>query len=197
MKVAIAIISAAITLFGAADTNAVAAARAKLDAARAEYRAACLAAGITNTARRASRRTATPSVSAVGSSSKILTKKQRNFFENRRIAVSRDIESIPGSVITTWWRNGRPDTENTVVTNVLRRIVGHKQCNPLHDLAERMSARAEATSARLDLIRSVLEDKRTEYAEKKDKAALATTKAIYQAMIDTIDRLLLKIDVVE
>ena len=38
-------------------------------------------------------------------------------------------------------------------------------------------------------VTAALDEKRAEYVEKRDKAALPTTKALYQAFIDAIDRI--------
>ena len=139
----------------------------------AQYNEACLKAGITNSRPK-----------AASSSATIFTKSQRRFFENRRYCVSRDTATIPGSVITTWYRNGKLDTKApAVVTNVLRAVQGAAQANPLQEriaeLLERATS-AEARAARLDRLRSWL-------IEQRDKAVLPTTKAVYQAIIDRID----------
>lgn len=175
-----------------ADTNELERARAAYMAARRAYMAAREAAGLTNAPRK------------VSSSATILTKSQRKFFENRRICVSRDTTTIPGSVITTWYRNGKPDTlAPAVVTNLLQKIAGSVQSNPLQELAERMRQRAEQwqlvakelevvatnNAMRVDRVAHALDERRAEYVDKRDKAALPTTKAIYQAFIDVIDRL--------
>ena len=49
----------------------------------------------------------------------------------------------------------------------------------------------EATNnaARVERVTAALDEKRAEYVEKRDKSALPTTKAIYQAFIDAIDRI--------
>ena len=138
-----------------------------------EYDEACLKAGITNSRPK-----------AASSSATIFTKSQRRFFENRRYCVSRDTATIPGSVITTWYRNGKLDTKApAVVTNVLRAVQGAAQANPwqgrIAELLERATS-AEARAARLDRLRSWL-------IEQRDKAVLPTTKAVYQAIIDRID----------
>ena len=39
-----------------------------------------------------------------------LTPAQKSFLKNRRICVNRDTTTLPGYVITTWHRNGKPDT---------------------------------------------------------------------------------------
>lgn len=172
MKKSISILFCAVVFAVCADTNALERTKATYLEARRAYMAAREAAGLTNTPRK------------VSSNATILTKSQRRFFENRRICVSRDTKTIPGSVITTWWRNGKPDTlAPAVVTNVLRQIQGAAQNNPLQgriaELLERATS-AEARAARLDRLRDWL-------AEQRDKALLPTTKAIYQAIIDKLD----------
>ena len=132
----------------------------------------------------------------------VLTKAQRSYFQNRRICVGRDTETLPGYVITTWHRNGKPDTKAlAVVTNRLQRIVGAEQKNPIQALAEQYRAAADqwretATNATARLVRvtAALDERRAEYVQKRDAATLPTTKAIYQAFIDAIDRIKEKLD---
>lgn len=181
MKRAIAIFAAVAAFAASADTNELERLRAEYVAARSAYMAARRAAGLTNAApRRVS-----------GSTRTVFTKSQKRFFENRRICVARDTTTIPGSVITTWYRNGRPDTlAPAVVTNVLHSISGAMQDNPLQTRIEELRAQyqeaieratsAEARAARLDALRAWL-------VEQREKAVLPTTKAIYQAIIDRID----------
>lgn len=173
MKRAVAIILLSLApIMAMADTNDLERARqAYLDARRA-YMEARKAAGLTNSVRRTVKTATT------------FTKKQSQFFKNRRICVGRDTETIPGSVITTWYREGKPDTVGpAVVTNVLHSIQGEIQNNPLQvriaELLERATS-AEARAARLDKLRTWL-------VEQRDKAVLPTTKALYQAIIDKID----------
>lgn len=182
MKKRIIVIFAALAAFATfADTNDLERLRAECIAARKAYIAARKAAGVTNAAPRA-----TPQNTRT-----VFDKAQRRFFENRRICVSRDTTSVPGSVITTWYRNGAPDTKGpAVVTNVLHNIAGAVQDNPLQGRIAELTAQyqtaieratsAEARAARLDALRSWL-------VEQRDKAVLPTTKAIYQAIIDKID----------
>lgn len=162
-----------------ADTNELERLRAEFVAARRAYMDARKAAGLTNAAPR------------VRSTATTFTKAQSTFFRNRRICVSRDTSTIPGSVITTWYRGGKPDTRGpAVVTNVLHQIQGAVQNNPLQGRIAELTAQyaeaveratsAEARAARLDALRSWL-------VELRDKAILSTTKAIYQAIIDKID----------
>ena len=164
-------------------TNALAQARLAYLEARKAYIAARRAAGITNSVRRVAKGTTTTATT--------FTKAQKKFFENRRICVSRDTTTIPGSVITTWFRNGKLDTQApAIVTNVLHDIQGAVQENPLQGRIEELQGRvaelveratsAEARAARLNVLKTWLE-------EQRDKAVLPTTKAIYQAIIDKID----------
>ena len=133
-----------------------------------------------------------------------LTPAQKSYFDNRRIAVSRDTTTIPGAVITTWYRNGKPDTKApAVVTNYLHKIIGAEQKNPIQELAERMRERAEEwqaaaeawrtsatnNAARVERVTAALDEKRAEYVQKRDAAVLPSSKAIYQAFIDAIDRI--------
>lgn len=162
-----------------ADTNELERLRAEYVAARKAYMDARRAAGLTNAAPR------------VRSSATTFTKKQQLFFRNRRICVSRDTSTIPGSVITTWYRNGRPDTlAPAVVTNILHGIAGRVQSNPLQDRIAALNGRvtelleratsAEARAERLDRLRDWL-------VEQRDKSPLQTVKAIYQAILNKLD----------
>ena len=181
MKRALAILAALAAFSAFADTNELERLRAEFVAARKAYMDARKAAGLTNAVRRAH----------VRSTATTFTKAQSTFFRNRRICVSRDTSTIPGSVITTWYRNGKPDNKApAVVTNVLHSISGAMQDNPLQGRIAELTAQyaeaieratsAEARAARLDALRSWL-------VELRDKAILSTTKAIYQAIIDKID----------
>lgn len=136
------------------------------------------------------------------SAAEVLTKSQRSYFQNRRICVGRDTETLPGYIITTWHRNGKPDTKApAVVTNRIRRIVGAEQKNPIQELAERMRQQAEQwrteatnATARIERATAALDERRAEYVQKRDAATLPTTKALYQAFIDAIDRIKEKLD---
>jgi hypothetical protein len=172
MKKLLAIMLLVAPLAVLAETNTLEQARAAYIEARRIYMEARMAAGLTNAVRQTS------------ASGTIFTKSQKKFFENRRICISRDTTTIPGSVITTWYRNGKPDTQGpAVVTNVLHRITGTIQDNPLQSriaaLIERATS-AEARAARLNRLKDWL-------AEQRDKALLPTTKAIYQAILDRME----------
>ena len=127
---------------------------------------------------------------ALTTSAEALTKAQQSYFQNRRICVGRDTTTLPGYVITTWHRNGKPDTKApAVVTNALKNVVGAEQMNPLQKLAERWRETATNATARIERANAALDERRAEYVQKRDAAAFPTTKAIYQAFIDVIDRL--------
>lgn len=180
-RMLLAILALAACAAKAADTNELERLRAEYIAARTAYMAARKAAGLTNAAPRVS----------VPTTRTVFNKSQKRFFENRRICVSRDTTSVPGSVITTWYRNGKPDTlAPVVVTNVLHNIAGAVQNNPLQGrIAELMeqyqsaiqrATSAEARAARADALKTWLE-------EQRDKSPLQTTKKIYQAIIDRLE----------
>ena len=134
---------------------------------------------------------------ATSASAAVLTKSQVDYFKNRRICVKRDTTTMPGYVITHWHRNGKPDTKGpAVITNRIQKIVGSEQKNHIQDLAERMKHSAEAwrtsatnNAARVERVTAALDDIRAESVEKRDAAVMPSTKAIYQAFIDAIDRL--------
>lgn len=183
MKKRIIVIFAVLSAFAAsADTNDLERARAAYLEARRVYMEARKAAGLTNAA---------PRRVATGTTATVFTKSQKQFFRNRRVCVSRDTTTIPGSVITTWYRDGKPDTKaSAVVTNVLHNIAGTIQNNPLQGRIAELTAQyraaieratsAEARAARLDALKTWLE-------EQRDKSPLQTVKAIYQAIIDKLD----------
>ena len=181
-RLLLAILALAACAAKAADTNELERLSTEYIAARTAYMAARKAAGLTNAA---------PRKVATSTTATTFTKSQKRFFENRRYCVSRDTTSVPGSVITTWYRNGRPDTlAPAVVTNVLHSISGAVQNNPLQARIAELDAQwraaieratsAEARAARLDALKAWL-------IEQRDKAVLATTKAIYQAIIDRLE----------
>ncbi len=191
-------LSAAFAAF-AADTNELERLHAEFLAARKAYMDARKAAGLTTPApRRAAlpRRVFVP-VDGLAPTS-VLTKEQKSYFRNKRICIKRDTETIPGSVITYWHRNGKPDTlAPAVVTNVLKQITGREQRNPIQEAAERIrqqaeewmsrATSAEARAARAEARAEALDKLRDWLVEQRDKALLPTTKAIYQAIIDRID----------
>ena len=134
MRELLAILLCAVAFAASADTNDLERAKAAYLEARRAYMEARKAAGLTNAA---------PRKVATSKTATVLTKSQKRFFENRRICVGRDTTTIPGSVITTWYRNGRPDTKGpAVVTNVLHSITGTVQNNPLQGRIAELARRA-------------------------------------------------------
>ena len=189
MRKTAAIIAAA-ALAITANALTVEEARANLDAARAAYTNALHEAGITNTPRRTARARARKAAQTATARNSVLTRRQQSFFENRRICTRRDAETLPGFVISYWERNGKPDTIGpAVVTNAVQQFVGVAQHNPLQELAERFRAAATNAQARVERVSAALDEKRAEYEQKRNAATLPTTKAIYQAFIDAIDRI--------
>ncbi len=189
MRKTAAIIAAA-ALAITANALTVEEARANLDAARAAYTNALHEAGITNTPRRTARARARKAAQTATARNSVLTRRQQSFFENRRICTRRDAETLPGFVISYWERNGKPDTIGpAVVTNAVKQFVGIAQHNPLQELAERFRAAATNAQARVERVTAALDERRAEYVTKRDAAALPTTKALYQAFIDAIDRI--------
>lgn len=141
-----------------------------------------------------------------------LPKEWKDFVNNRRVCVKRDTTTLAGHVITYWERNGKPDwILPAVVTNEVKVISGKRQNNPLQtrleqaqsqiaevraSLTEKIqaaenaktalqqslataTARADAAEARHERLMNWLEGQR-------DAAKLATTKAIWQSVIDKI-----------
>lgn len=194
MRKTAAIIAAA-ALAITANALTVDEARANLDAARAAYTNALHEAGITNTPRRTARARARKAAQTATARNSVLTRRQQSFFENRRICTRRDAETLPGFVISYWERNGKPDTIGpAVVTNAVQQFVGIEQHNPLQELAERFRAAATNAQARVERVTAALDERRAEYVTKRDAAALPSTKLIYQAFIDAIDRIKERLD---
>ena len=194
MRKTAAIIAAA-ALAITANALTVEEARANLDAARIAYTNALHEAGITNTPRRTARARARKAAQTATARNSVLTRRQQSFFENRRICTRRDAETLPGFVISYWERNGKPDTIGpAVVTNAVQQFVGVAQHNPLHELAERWRVAATNAQARVERVSAALDEKRAEYEQKRNAATLPTTKAIYQAFMDAIDRIKERLD---
>ena len=112
-----------------------------------------------------------------------LTKAQQSYFQNRRICVGRDTTTLPGYVITTWHRNGKPDTKApAVVTNRLQKIVGREQTNPLQaDAKTTRDIRKAAKRAQknIDKILKTIE-------QAKKKASDEDEVALYNLLISIL-----------
>lgn len=58
-----------------------------------------------------------------------------------------------------------------------------------------VSERVTKIEARMERVSAAMDEKRAEYEQKRDAATLPTTKAIYQAFIDAVDRIKEKLNV--
>ena len=142
----------------------------------------------------------------------VLPKEWKAYSEGRRICVKRDTQTLKGYVITYWERNGKPDwILPAVITNEVKVISGKRQNNPLQNLYEELKTRHETDKSRLEgevsELRTLhnkiteelnIEKTRAEKAEaryermivwlteQRDSAKLATSKAIWQSVIDRI-----------
>ena len=112
-----------------------------------------------------------------------LTPSQRSYFKNRRICVGRDTETLPGYVITTWHRDGKPDTKApAVVTNRLQKIVGAEQKNPIQSDAKAtqdIRKAAKRAQKNLDKVLKTLE-------QAKKKAASDDEADLYEHLINLL-----------
>ena len=112
-----------------------------------------------------------------------LTQAQQSYFRNRRICVNRDTTTLPGYVITTWHRNGRPDTKApAVVTNRLQKIVGKEQSNPLQADAKttrEIRKAAKRAQKNIDKILKTIE-------QAKKKASDEDEVALYDLLIEML-----------
>jgi len=129
----------------------------------------------------------------------------------RRYCVSRTVTPDGKNIVTVWHRDGKPDwILPSVETNAVKTITGKEQNNPLQDTIVKIDAeikrqlemllvasnRYVLAESKIANAKSGLSDKRAEYVEKRDKASLPTTKAIYQAFIDIIDDIMAKLDAI-
>lgn len=64
-----------------------------------------------------------------------------------------------------------------------------KEAKEWEKMAEKWMTSATNNSARVERVTAALDEKRAEYVEKAGKATLPTTKAIYNAFVDAIDRI--------
>lgn len=178
MEKAIATLSVILAAWLSSAAISVEEAKANFIAARKVYFEAI---GRTNGVSRAAK---PKKVTSAASKSKVLTKDQANFLNGRRIAVSRDTETIPGSVITTWYRNGKPDTKmQAVVTNRLHKIVGAEQNNPLQNELIPLHKAKKAAKKSAKNLEKVLK----ELNKAKKKASDEDEAELYQSLIDIID----------
>lgn len=118
---------------------------------------------------------------------------QRPRCEARKMVVIGGVTNI----IETW-RRGEYEWQQT---NAVRRIIGKVQTNTfeqrlaeMREIAAQWREMATNATARVERVTAALEEKKAEYVKKRDEATLPTTKAIYQAFIDAIDRIKEKFD---
>lgn len=79
----------------------------------------------------------------------VMTDRQKAFFNRRRIARSRDVTTIPGSVIVHYERNGKPDG---VTTNVLYSVTGAAQNNAVQTELLTTQEELQATKEELQAV---------------------------------------------
>lgn len=132
-----------------------------------------------------------------------MTDTERQYLRNlaqRPRCESRKMVVIGGvtNVVETW-RRGEYEWQQT---NAVRRVIGKVQTNTfelrlaeMREIAERWRDAATNATARIERVTAALDEKRDEYVQKRDAAALPSTKAIYQASIDAIDRIKEKLNV--
>lgn len=126
-------------------------------------------------------------------------------FVNRRYVHHQTVERMPdGKTVVTryFYRGSKPDKEKPVESFVVKPAVGKVQNNPLQNELEQLriqlSKRAEELAAKIEElerseeVRERLQKARerimSDLTEKRDTAKLATTKAIYQAIIDLFEK---------
>lgn len=113
---------------------------------------------------------------------------QRPRCESRRLVVVGGTTNV----VETWRRGGYSWSQ----TNAVRRVVGRVQTNTFEQrlaearaLAEQWRTTATNATARVERVTAALDEKRDDYVQKRDTSTLPSTKAIYQAFIDAIDRI--------
>ena len=118
---------------------------------------------------------------------------QRPRCESRKVIVIGGVTNIVET-----WRRGEYEWQQT---NAVRRIIGKVQTNTfeqrlaeMREIAAQWREVATNATARVERVTAALEEKKAEYVKKRDEATLPTTKAIYQAFIDAIDRIKEKLD---
>ena len=126
-----------------------------------------------------------------------MTDTERQYLRNlaqRPRCESRKTVVIGGvtNVVETW-RRGEYEWRQT---NAVRRVIGKVQTNTfeqrlaeMKEIAAQWRETATNATARVERVTAALDEKRDEYVQKRDASALPSTKAIYQAFIDAIDRI--------
>lgn len=115
-----------------------------------------------------------------------------------RYPISRDYKTIPGSVITTWYRDGRPDyLKPAVETNVIRSITGKVMNTALEDELAQARVRIQELLANVQTAQSNLvlavQNAAAEKAATRQKlidygnnARLSTTRLLCEQLADLL-----------
>lgn len=116
----------------------------------------------------------------------VLPKGWNGYVQKRRVCVSRDTETLPGYVITTWQRDGKPDwILPPVETNKVKKLKGQVQFNPLQSDAEKTKKirAAKKNAGKKDA--KNLEKAIKDLEKARDKSSEAMHD-VYQSVIDIL-----------
>lgn len=114
----------------------------------------------------------------------LVTPQQRAVLQRRR-AVAREVIEMDGKryAVVTYMRGAKPDG---VETNECVSIVGAVQNNPLENALKELRTHYGAATNRVANLEARRDNIIAWATAKRDEAALQTTKAIWQAVIDRI-----------
>lgn len=127
------------------------------------------------------------------SADKVLTPMQTAYLRRAYVHHQESERLADGSVrlVRHIYRGATP---LRVETNILHAVEGKLQSNPLHnaleharaELAEKVAALADS-EARRERIQARYDKLLARITEKRDEAKIATTRALYQALLDLLD----------
>lgn len=127
------------------------------------------------------------------SADKVLTPMQTAYLRRAYVHHQESERMADGSVrlVRHIYRGATP---LRVETNILHAVEGKLQNNPLHnaleharaELTEKVSALADS-EARRERIQARYDKLLARITEKRDEAKIATTRALYQALLDLLD----------
>ena len=127
------------------------------------------------------------------SADKVLTPMQTAYLRRAYVHHQESERLADGSVrlVRHIYRGATP---LRVETNILHAVEGKVQNNPLHnaleharaELAEKVAALADS-EARRERIQTRYDKLLARITEKRDEAKIATTRALYQALLDLLD----------
>lgn len=127
------------------------------------------------------------------SADKVLTPMQTAYLRRAYVHHQESERMADGSVrlVRHIYRGATP---LRVETNILHAVEGKLQNNPLHnaleharaELAEKVAALADS-EARRERIQARYDKLLARITEKRDEAKIATTRALYQALLDLLD----------